>query len=130
MEVVWTDLNSINEADGRYWISQTKAERFKLSDGMKIKIVDGDEIWDAVVHSTQSENSSDLWSAELTGEAELLGEEEYKWLDIGISNGICTGKDLAIRSAAQRMISLGYDLDEIDKILVLNEEQKRQLKRR
>ena len=41
MEVVWADLNSINEVDGRYWISQTNAERFKLSNGMKIKIVMG-----------------------------------------------------------------------------------------
>lgn len=129
MEVVWTDLNSINEVDGRYWISQTKAEYFKISDGMKIKVVDGDEVWDAVIHSTKSENSSDLWSAELIGEAELLGEEEYKWLNIGISNGICAGKDLVIRSVAQRMIELGYDLDEIDRILILNEEQKRQLNR-
>ena len=51
MKIVWTDLNSINEVDGRYWISNTKAERFGLSDGMKIKIVDGDEMWDAIVHS-------------------------------------------------------------------------------
>jgi len=60
MEIVWTDINSINEADGRYWISQTKAERFKLSDEMKIRIVDGDEICDAVVHTTDSDNCSDL----------------------------------------------------------------------
>jgi len=125
MEVVWADLNSINEVDGRYWISQTKAERFKLSNGMKIKIVDGDEVWDAVVHSTNSEKSSDLWSVELIGDAELLGETEYKWLNIGISNGICTGEGLVVRSAAQRMIALGYDIDEIDRILILNEEQKR-----
>jgi putative RNA 2'-phosphotransferase len=125
MEVVWADLNSINEVDGRYWISQTNAERFMLSDGMKIKIVDGDEVWDAVVHSTNSGKSSDLWSVELIGDAELLGETEYKWLNIGISNGICTGEDLVVRSAAQRMIALGYDIDEIDRILILNEEQKR-----
>lgn len=125
MEVVWADLNSINEVDGRYWISQTNAERFKLSNGMKIKIVDGDEVWDAVVHSTNSEKSSDLWSVELIGDAELLGETEYKWLNIGISNGMCTGEDLVVRSAAQRMIALGYDMDEIDRILILNEEQKR-----
>ncbi len=125
MEVVWADLNSINEVDGRYWISQTKAERFKLSNGMKIKIVDGDEVCDAVVHRTNSEKSSDLWSVELIGDVELLGETEYKWLNIGISNGICTGEDLVVRSAAQRMIALGYDIDEIDRILVLNEEQKR-----
>lgn len=125
MEVVWADLNSINKVDGRYWISQTNAEHFKLSDGMKIKIVDGDEVWDAVVHSTNSEKSSDLWSVELIGDAELLGESEYKWLNIGISNGICTGEDLVVRSAAQRMIALGYDIDEIDRILILNEEQKR-----
>lgn len=125
MEVIWTDLNSINEVDGRYCISQTQAERFKLSDGLKIKIVDGDEVWDAIVHSTNSKNCSDLWSVELIGDAELLGESEYKWLDIGISNGICTGKDLVIRSAAHRMIAHGYDLDEIDRILTLNEEQKR-----
>lgn len=125
MEVVWIDLNSINEVDGRYWISQTKAERFKLSDGMNIKIVDGDEVWNAVVHSTNSENCSDLWSVELIGESELLGEAEYRWLNIGVSNGICTGEDIVIRSAAQRMISLGYDIDEIDRILILNEEQKR-----
>lgn len=125
MEVVWADLNSINEVDGRYWISQTNAEYFKLSDGMKIKIVDGDEVWDAVVHSTNSEKSSDLWSVELIGDAELLGETEYKWLNIGISNSMCTGEDLVVRSAAQRMIALGYDIDEIDRILILNEEQKR-----
>ena len=125
MKIVWTDLNSINEVDGRYWISDTKAEHFKLSDGMKIKIVDGDEIWDAVVHRTDSAESSDMWSAELLGESEIIGDKELNWLEAGISNGICTGQDLAVRSAAHRMIALGYDIDEINRILVLNEEQKR-----
>ncbi len=125
MKIVWTDLNSINEVDGRYWISNTKAERFGLSDGMKIKIVDGDEMWDAIVHSTDSAQSSDMWSAELFGESEIIGEKELNWLETGISNGICVGQDFAVRSAAHRMIVLGYDIDEIDRILILNEEQKR-----
>ena len=84
MKIVWTDLNSINEVDGRYWISNTKAERFGLSDGMKIKIVDGDEMWDAVVHSTNSVKSSDMWSAELLGESKIIGEKE-KIRDIKIT---------------------------------------------
>ena len=127
MVVIWTDLNSINEADGGYWISPAKAERFKLTDGMKIKIVDGDEMWDAVVHRTNSQNSNERWSAELTSEAVTLGEEEHKWLEIGISNGMCVGKDLVTRSVIWRMLKLGYDRDEIGRIFGLSEEMIRQL---
>ena len=122
MVVIWTDLNSINEEDGGYWISPAKAERFKLTDGMKIKLVDGDEMWDAVVHRTNSQNSNERWSAELTSEAVSLSEEEHKWLEIGISNGICVGKDIVARSFIQRMLELGYDRDEIGRIFGLSEE--------
>ena len=122
MVVIWTDLNSINEADGGYWISPAKAQRFKLTDGMKIKIVDGDEMWDAVVHRTNSQNCNDRWSAELTSEAATLGEEEHKWLEIGISNGICVGKGIVARSLIGRMLELGYSADDIRRIFGATEE--------
>ena len=130
MEVIWTDLNSINNSDGRFWISPAQAERCKLSDGMKIMIVDGDEVWDAVVHRTDSENSNDRWSAELTSEAVSLSETEYKWLNIGISNGMCVGESIAARSAIRRMTELGYDPDEICRIFSLSEEMKRELSKK
>lgn len=56
MKAVQIDGNSVHDENGEIYLPAFTAEFFKLSDGEKILAYEGDEIWNAVVHSFISDN--------------------------------------------------------------------------
>lgn len=95
---------------------------------MSVEAYMDDEGWQAVVHKFTSSNNTELWYVELGALKEKLSDEQYKWSDVGFSNGFCLGRELEQKGIIQRMLDLGFDLETIDKIVFMNAETRSKCK--
>lgn len=123
MKAVQIDGNSVHDENGEIYLSAFTAEFFKLIDGEKIFAYEGDEIWNAVVHSFISDNKK-MWYVELCSLSGTMNECQEKWNTIGFQNGFNIGAEIEKSNIITRMISLGYCLDEIEQVTAMNEELK------
>mgnify|MGYP003300251499 CR=1 FL=1 len=123
MTAIQIDANLVHDENGEIYISTSTVEYFHLKDGEKVIVYEGDEIWNAIIHSFISENKK-LWYVELCEPFGILSEQQKEWNYVGYRNGFCKGEGIAKSWIIQQMISLGYSLDEIEKIVTMNEELK------
>lgn len=92
--IISIDTNSIVEENGEIYLSEDKVHYFKLEDGMSVEAYMDDEVWQAVIHKFTSSNNTDLWYVKLGTLKENLSNEQYKWCNVGFSNGFCLGSEL------------------------------------
>lgn len=126
--IISIDTNSIVEENGGIYLSEEKVRYFKLDDGMSVEAYMDDEVWRAVVHKFTSSNNTDLWYVKLGTLKERLSNEQYKWSNVGFSNGFCLGSELEQKGVIQRMLDMGFDLDTIDKIVCMSAETRSKCK--
>ena len=124
-KIISIDTNSIVEENGGIYLSEDTGRYFKLDDGMSVEAYMDDEVWEAVVHKFTSLNNTDLWYVKLGKLKEHLSNEQYKWSNVGFSNGFCLGRELEQKGVIQRMLDMGFDLDTIDKIVCMSAETRK-----
>ena len=123
MMAIQIDTNSIHVENCEIYISTATVEFFHLKNGQKIYAYDGDCIWDAVIHRFTSGHKK-LWYVELCKPCDPMYILPDDWNVVGYVNGICKGEQNERDRIIQRLISLGYSLEDIDRIVTLDEELK------
>lgn len=128
MIAIQIDANLVHNENGEIYISTSDAENFKLSEGEKILVYEGCEIWHAIVHSFISENKR-LWYIQLSDIYGTMNSEQKEWNYTGYINGYYTGIEVAKKQIINQMISKGYCFEDIEKVISMNEELKDKVKK-
>lgn len=121
MKIVQIDANSVHEENGGIYLSVFAADYFGLHDGEKILAYEGDEIWNGIIRCFTSDNIK-KWYVELSSPYGTMSEDEKKWNTAGFQNGFQLGAEIERAKIVQRMLSLNCGIDEIEKIIDMNEE--------
>lgn len=129
MKVIHIDANSIHEENGEIYISEAKAKFFNLSDGMEVNVYSDEDVWNAVIHKFISSDKCESWYVELCDLKETLDEKQTEWNTISFMNSLCLGEEREKYVIAQRMIDFGYSLDEIYKIVCMDDKMKSQVRK-
>lgn len=124
MKTIQIDANSIHEENGEIYLSEAKVKFFNLHDEMKVIAYEGEDVWNAIIHKFILPDKCEKWYVELCDLKETLDENQNEWNTIGFMNGVCLGEEREKSMITQRMIDLGYTLDEIDKIVCMNDEMR------
>lgn len=124
MKTIHIDANSIHEENGEIYLSDAKVKFFNLYDSMKVIAYEGEDVWNAIIHKFISPDKCEKWYVELSDLKETLNENQTEWNTISFMNGVCLGEEIERSVIIQRMIDLGYTLDEIDKIVCMDNTMK------
>lgn len=117
--VMMIDTNSVVEGSGRIKLVPQSAKCFSLKDGQIIKVYMENEMWDAIVHVEDNNDIEEKWSVDVLGEASDISCENMGYMKIGYKNGICWGMFLKDIEVAKNMFKLGYNLNQVAKIVEL-----------
>jgi hypothetical protein len=128
MRTIQIDANLVHDENGEIYLSTAVVEYFNLCDGEKVLAYEGNEIWNAVIHKFVLENK-ELWYVELCDLFGTMNQYQEEWNNIGYQNGFCTGAEIEKSKIIQNMISNGFCMDEIEKVINLNEELKERVKK-